>query len=75
MQTIGRTYAEFVEAARWAESKGLAAFAIPDHYIYGMNDESLRTPAYDAFAVMAGLARETSRIELIILELICECFF
>lgn len=67
IQTIGSTYEEFLAAARWAESKGMASFAIPDHYIYGSDEESLSTPAYDAFAVIAGLARETKTIELVIL--------
>ncbi len=67
MQTIGGTYDEYLAAARWAESKGLAAFAIPDHYIYGMTDDVLSRPAHDAFPVMAGLARETETIELVIL--------
>lgn len=67
LQTVGRTYDEFLAAARWSEEKGLAAFAIPDHYLYGIKEDALTTPAYDAFAVMAGLARETSRIELVIL--------
>lgn len=62
LQTIGGSYEEFLTAARWAESQGLAAFAIPDHYIYSMSGPD--APAYDAFAVMAGLARETSSIEL-----------
>ncbi|MDJ0925908.1 MAG: LLM class flavin-dependent oxidoreductase [Acidimicrobiia bacterium] len=64
LQAVGADYDEFLTAAKWAEAKGLAAFAIPDHYIYGMSDDKLSAPAYDAFAIMAGLARETSSIEL-----------
>ncbi len=67
LQTIGDSYEEFLAAAQWAEGKGLAAFAIPDHYVYSMTNEEAGTPAYDAFAVMAGLARETTEIELVIL--------
>ncbi len=67
VQTIGNTYDEFRDAARWAESKGMAAFAIPDHYIMGKSDDGEMRPTYDAFAVMAGLARETASIELVIL--------
>ena len=67
IQTLGNTYDEFLAAARWAEGKGLAAFAIPDHYVYGSTDDALSKPAYDAFAIMAGLARETASIELVIL--------
>lgn len=62
LQTVGGSYGEFLTAARWAEAKGLAAFAIPDHYIYSMSGPD--AAAYDAFAVMAGLARETSKIGL-----------
>lgn len=67
IQTLGDSYDDFLTAARWAEGKGLAAFAIPDHYLYGEDDKAWSRPAYDAFAVMAGLARETSSIELVIL--------
>ncbi len=67
IQTLGHSYDDFLTAARWAEGKGLAAFAIPDHYLYGAVETAGATPAYDAFAVMAGLARETELIELVIL--------
>lgn len=67
LQSVGRTYDDFLSAARWSESKGMAAYAIPDHYIYGTSEDADNTPAYDAFAVMAGLARETKSIELVVL--------
>ncbi|MDJ0952677.1 MAG: LLM class flavin-dependent oxidoreductase [Acidimicrobiia bacterium] len=67
VQTIGATYDDYLAAAQWAEGKGLAAFAIPDHYIYGTKEDALSRPAHDAFAIMAGLARETETIELVIL--------
>lgn len=67
IQTIGDSYEDYLGAAKWAEGKGLAAFAIPDHYLYGVDEAAWSRPAHDAFAVMAGLARETSRIELVIL--------
>ena len=67
LNTIGATYDDYLAAARWAEGKGMAAFAIPDHYIYGADAESANRPAHDAFAIMAGLARETESIELSIL--------
>ncbi|MCP4964307.1 MAG: LLM class flavin-dependent oxidoreductase [bacterium] len=67
LQTLGNSYDEFLESARWAESKGFAAYAIPDHYLYGIDESAWIRPAYDAFAVMAGLARETEQIELVIL--------
>ncbi|MDH5615834.1 MAG: TIGR03560 family F420-dependent LLM class oxidoreductase [Acidimicrobiia bacterium] len=61
---LGGTYEEQLAAARWAEQTGLVAFARSDHYY------SSRQPpaeATDAFAVLAGLARETTRIRLCVL--------
>lgn len=56
------SYSEVAAAARWAESEGLAAIALPDHYLAG-SDPTL--PAYDHLVQFAGLARETNRIELV----------
>ena len=56
------SYAEVLSAARWAEAEGLVGLAMPDHYLAG-NDPTL--PAYDHLVQFAGLARETSRIELV----------
>ncbi len=50
-------------AARWAEDRGLAALALPDHYLE--RGESPERPAFDHLVHLAGLARETSRIELV----------
>lgn len=61
---FGGTYEEQLNAARWAEQTGLTGFARSDHYY------SSRQPppdATDAFSVLAGLARETSRIRLCVL--------
>ena len=61
---LGGTYAQQLEAARWAEDEGLVSFARCDHYLSGGDP----TPeATDAFAVLAGLARDTSRIRLCVL--------
>jgi alkanesulfonate monooxygenase SsuD/methylene tetrahydromethanopterin reductase-like flavin-dependent oxidoreductase (luciferase family) len=61
---LGGTYDQQLEAARWAESEGLVSFARCDHYLSGGDP----TPdATDAFAVLAGLARETSDIRLCVL--------
>ncbi|HSM44000.1 MAG TPA: LLM class flavin-dependent oxidoreductase [Acidimicrobiia bacterium] len=61
---MGGTYDQQLEAARWAESEGLVSFARCDHYLSGADP----TPdATDAFAVLAGLARETSDIRLCVL--------
>lgn len=61
---LGGTYDQQLEAARWAESEGLVSFARCDHYLSG-GDPS--PDATDAFAVLAGLARETSDIRLCVL--------
>lgn len=61
---MGGTYDQQLEAARWAEQSGLVSFARCDHYL------SNRDPvpdATDAFAVLAGLARETDDIRLCVL--------
>ena len=50
-------------AARWAEERGLAAVALPDHYLYrGKEPEK---PAWDHLVHLAGLARETEKLGLI----------
>ncbi|CAN5836972.1 LLM class F420-dependent oxidoreductase [soil metagenome] len=61
---MGGTYDQQLEAARWAEESDLVSFARCDHYL------SNRDPvpdATDAFAVLAGLARETQQIRLCVL--------
>lgn len=65
MQASRGTYAEMLDWARRAESLGLAAFAMPDHYISGRDETP--GPALDALAVMAGLARDTESVELVLL--------
>lgn len=61
---LGGTYEQQVVAARWAEVEGLVSFARCDHYLSGSDP----TPnATDAFAVLAGLARETTNIRLCVL--------
>ena len=58
------SYRRVLGAARWAETLGLVNFAVPDHYL----DESpAGRPTLDAFAVLAGLARETADIELAVM--------
>lgn len=61
---ISGTYAQQLDAALWAEREGLVSFARSDHYMSGA---SPTPPASDAFASVAGLARETSTIRLCIL--------
>jgi F420-dependent oxidoreductase-like protein len=58
----GLTYADQLAIARTAEAAGLEALFRSDHYesFPGPDDN----PTTDAWAVLAGLARETSRIRL-----------
>jgi alkanesulfonate monooxygenase SsuD/methylene tetrahydromethanopterin reductase-like flavin-dependent oxidoreductase (luciferase family) len=61
---LGGTYEQQLAAARLAESKGLVSFARCDHFL------AKREPipdATDAFATLAGLARETSTVRLCVL--------
>ncbi len=61
---LGGTYDQQLEAAKWCESEGLYSFARCDHFLSGGDP----TPdATDAFAVLAGLARDTSDIRLCVL--------
>lgn len=61
---LGGTYQQQLEAARWAEAEGLVSFARCDHYLSGSDP----TPdATDAFAVLAGLARDTDEVRLCVL--------
>mgnify|MGYP001580861052 FL=1 len=61
---LGMTYETLLDLARFAEDAGLDAFARSDHYSFSGID---RPHATDALATLAGLARETSRIELVVL--------
>jgi alkanesulfonate monooxygenase SsuD/methylene tetrahydromethanopterin reductase-like flavin-dependent oxidoreductase (luciferase family) len=66
LQTSG-SYQEVLAAARWAEEQGLAAFALPDHYLRAGGDQADQVPASDALIQLGGLARETSTIPLVML--------
>ena len=57
------TYQELLTAARWAEASGLAALALPDHYLSSAKD--LEEPAWDSLIQLAGLARETETLDLV----------
>lgn len=55
---------DFVLAtALWAEQRGLAAIALPDHYLERGDDPN--HPAYDHLVHLAALARETTSLELV----------
>jgi F420-dependent oxidoreductase-like protein len=58
----GLKYEEIVELARTAEEAGLETFFRSDHYASFPGEEGLSTT--DAWATLAGLARETTRIGL-----------
>ncbi len=61
---LGGTYDQQLEVARWAEDAGLVSFARCDHYLSGRDPVP---DATDAFAVIAGLARETEQVRLCVL--------
>jgi len=58
----GLTYDEILAIARTAEAAGLEAFFRSDHYASFPGESGL--PTTDAWATLAGLARETERIRL-----------
>ena len=61
---MGGTYDQQVAAAKWCEAEGLVSYARCDHFLSGREP----TPdATDAFAVLAGIARETDEIRLCVL--------
>ena len=61
-------YDEALAAARWAEEEGFVAFALPDHYVGGLGTDAAATgDAFDGLIQLAGLARDTSSIELSVL--------
>ena len=60
----GGTYDDMLAAARWCERSGLVGFARSDHYHWSHEDP---TDATDAFATLAGLARDTQTIRLCVM--------
>jgi F420-dependent oxidoreductase-like protein len=58
----GLSYEEILAVARTAEAAGLEAFFRSDHYASFPGEAGL--PTTDAWATLAGLARETERIHL-----------
>lgn len=61
---LGGTYDQLLDLARWAESEGMVSFARSDHYY---SSREPKPDATDAFATLAGLARETTSIRLCVL--------
>ncbi|MBK5269333.1 MAG: LLM class flavin-dependent oxidoreductase [Acidimicrobiia bacterium] len=64
LQTSGN-YEAVLLAANWSETTGLAAIALPDHYLMSAVEDA--RPVYDALIQFAGLARETDTIDLVVL--------
>ncbi|MGH8951342.1 MAG: LLM class flavin-dependent oxidoreductase [Acidimicrobiia bacterium] len=60
----GGTYDEILRVARLAESEGLHSFARSDHLAWNRDNPA---DATDAFATLAGLARETTTVRLCVL--------
>lgn len=52
-----------LSTARWAEDRGLAAIALPDHYL--QRGDEKEKPAWDHLVHLAALAAETSQIGLV----------
>ena len=61
---LGGTYDQLLDLAQWAESEGMVSFARSDHYYSGREP---KPDATDAFATLAGLARDTDSIRLCVL--------
>jgi len=54
-----------LKTAQWAEARGLKALALPDHYL--QRGDELEKPAWDHLVHLAGLARETTTLDLVCL--------
>jgi alkanesulfonate monooxygenase SsuD/methylene tetrahydromethanopterin reductase-like flavin-dependent oxidoreductase (luciferase family) len=62
VQTRGN-WETVLAAARWAEDRRLAAFALPDHYL--VRGDATDQPAYDHLTHLAALAHATEDVELV----------
>jgi len=60
---MGGSYQQLLALTRWAEEIGFDAFARSDHYLDGERS----APVTDALASLAGLARDTTSIQLVVL--------
>jgi alkanesulfonate monooxygenase SsuD/methylene tetrahydromethanopterin reductase-like flavin-dependent oxidoreductase (luciferase family) len=61
-------YQRLLDAAAFVSDRGLAALALPDHYLMALSDDEARTtPAPDAFIQLGGLARDTTDFDLVML--------
>jgi alkanesulfonate monooxygenase SsuD/methylene tetrahydromethanopterin reductase-like flavin-dependent oxidoreductase (luciferase family) len=62
VQTRERSVDGFVEVARWADETQLAALAVADHYLPGIDGDD--SPMYDSPVLLGALAQATEHIEL-----------
>jgi alkanesulfonate monooxygenase SsuD/methylene tetrahydromethanopterin reductase-like flavin-dependent oxidoreductase (luciferase family) len=58
-------YDYVLRSAKWAEDNGLIALALPDHYM--SRGATPNDPGYDHIVHFAGLARDTTNLELVCL--------
>lgn len=58
LQTRG-SYDHLRTAAHWVDDHGLAALALPDHYLAGRSDDGYDTASADIYPYLGGLAVET----------------
>lgn len=62
---VSGSYEHVLDAARFARERGLASFALPDHYLMALSEEEAKSrPAPDAFVQLGGLARDVPEIDL-----------
>lgn len=66
IQTRG-TYEFLLDTARWAETGGLGALALPDHYLAGRDPagDGYDTESADIYPYLGALATATSSLELV----------
>ena len=62
---VRSNYDYVLRSARWAEENGLVALALPDHYM--SRGSAPEEPGYDHLSHFAGLARDTTTLELVCL--------
>jgi len=62
---VRSNYDYVLRSARWAEENGLVALALPDHYM--SRGSAPEEPGYDHLTHFAGLARDTTTLELVCL--------
>ncbi len=61
------SYDHLTRIARITEDSSAVALALADHYLYGSGPDEYHAPAYDSVVQAAALARDTERVELVML--------